>query len=84
MSKGTQLLAEVDAIIDAIINSDYLKREIVPVKAISKLVNNEINVQNAEREYEDKLKEPSISTIRRRILARDAYEVETKQKGFCR
>ncbi|MGE0999726.1 Mu transposase C-terminal domain-containing protein [Bacillus sp. Gnz1/3] len=80
--KGTQLLAEVDAIIDAIINSDYLKREIVPVKAISKLVNNEINVQNAEREYEDKLKEPSISTIRRRILARDAYEVETKTKGI--
>lgn len=45
-------------------------------------MNNEINVQNAEREYEDKLKEPSISTIRRRILARDAYEVETKTKGI--
>ncbi|BCC60826.1 DDE-type integrase/transposase/recombinase [Bacillus pacificus] len=80
--KGTQLLAEVEAIIDMIINSYYLKREIVPVKVISKLVNNEINVRNAEKECEDKLKEPSLSTIRRRVLARNAYEVETKTKGI--
>ena len=80
--KGTQLLAEVEAIIDMIINSYYLKREIVPVKVISKLVNNEINVRNAEKECEDKLKEPSLSTIRRRVLARNAYEVETKTKEF--
>lgn len=80
--KGTQLLKEVEIIIDTIIKRHYLKREAATVKTISHLVNHEIYVRNEEREYEGKLKEPSYATIRRRILARDAYEVEVKKTGI--
>lgn len=80
--KDTKLQKEVDIIIDRIIEKYYLTREETSVKTIYRLVYHEIDKENEGREYQAKLKHPSISTIRRRISVRDSYETEKARKGI--
>jgi putative transposase len=80
--KGTKLEKEVEMIIDKIIDKHYMVREVISIKTIYELVRNEINKENEKREYDEKLNHPSLSTIRRRILARDLYEREKAKKGI--
>jgi putative transposase len=79
--KGSKLEKEVDMIIDRIIDEHYLVREARTITTIWELVIAEIVKENENRELDEKLKHPSLSTVRRRILARDPYEVEKARKG---
>ncbi|WP_165976255.1 Mu transposase C-terminal domain-containing protein [Bacillus salipaludis] len=80
-AKGSKLEKEVEMIIDRIINDNYLVREARTITTIYELVRNEINKENKERELDERMKVPSVSTVRRRILDWDAYELEKARKG---
>jgi putative transposase len=80
--KDIKLQKEVDIIIDHIIEKYYLVREETTVKTIYRLVYHQIDKENENREFQDKLNHPSVSTIRRRIFARDSYETEKARKGI--
>ncbi|MCM3412663.1 Mu transposase C-terminal domain-containing protein [Metabacillus litoralis] len=79
--KDSRLEKEVDILIDSIIDEHYLVRENRTITTIYELVINEIDKENDKRELDEKMNHPSLSTIRRRINARDTYEVEKARKG---
>ncbi|WP_316572083.1 Mu transposase C-terminal domain-containing protein [Neobacillus sp. YIM B06451] len=79
--KKKMLSKEVEIIIDRIIDGFYKRREKITVITIYELVYHEIDKENINRNFEDRLEHPSESTIRRRILERDAYDLDKGRKG---
>jgi putative transposase len=77
-----RLQKEVEMIIDRIIDNFYLKREAITIKTVYELIYHEIDKENDNRIYEQKLLHPSNSTIRRRILERDGFEVDKGRNGL--
>jgi putative transposase len=79
--KNTRLEKEVEMIMDQVIDKYYLSKEATTIQTVYELIYHQIEQENKFREPENKLKQPSISTIRRRIQARDQYEVAKARKG---
>ncbi|WP_346726718.1 Mu transposase C-terminal domain-containing protein [Bacillus suaedaesalsae] len=80
-SREKRVEKEVEMIIDQVIDQYYLKRGTTSQKTIFELVYHKIDELNAQREAEDRLEHPSQSTVRRRILDRDQYDVTKARKG---
>ncbi|PWW30562.1 putative transposase [Cytobacillus oceanisediminis] len=82
-SKEMKLHKEVELIIDQVIDELYLTREKTLQKSIHTIVFfkiDEVNKERARRGVE-LLKHPSLSTVRRRIYHREAFEVAKARKG---
>ncbi|PWW26621.1 putative transposase [Cytobacillus oceanisediminis] len=80
--QDNKLQKEVDLIINQVIDKHYLVREEISVKTIYRLVYHQIDKENEQRDNQEKLSHPSISTIRRRIGSRDSFEVDKARKGM--
>jgi putative transposase len=74
---------EVDLLIDEVMDSLYKRRELSNPKKVFYGVIHKIDEKNQERTEEDKLKFPSISTIRRRINDTDSYERDKVRLGHA-
>ncbi|WP_245671104.1 Mu transposase C-terminal domain-containing protein [Pseudobacillus wudalianchiensis] len=72
---------EVDLIIAEVMDSLYKRRELANPKKVFYGVVDRINTENQSRRREDKLKPPSLSTIRRRIKDSDSYERDKVRLG---
>ncbi|MBM7620163.1 putative transposase [Bacillus tianshenii] len=79
--KDNNLQREVEIIIDHMIEKHYMKAERTTIETLHLLIYNHIDEENKNREVDDRLKHPSISTVRRRVKTKDLYEVEKKRKG---
>jgi putative transposase len=80
-SREKRIEKEIEMIIDQVIDQYYLRRGTTSQKTIFELVYHKIDEINAQREVEDRLEHPSQSTVRRRILDRDQYDVAKARKG---
>lgn len=74
---------EVDLIINEVMDSLYKRRELANVKRVFYGVIHRIDVENQARSEDQKLKHPSISTIRRRIKDSDSYERDKVRLGHA-
>ncbi|MEI4771424.1 Mu transposase C-terminal domain-containing protein [Psychrobacillus sp. FJAT-51614] len=82
--KEKMLQAEVELIIDEVLETYYQKRERVRAVDVHHAVINKIDLKNLERkEDEEKLRHPSISTIKRRIDDTDSYDRDIKRLGHA-
>ncbi|WHY84680.1 DDE-type integrase/transposase/recombinase [Neobacillus novalis] len=79
--KEKLIQGEVDLIIDEVMDSLYKRRELANAKRVFYGVIHRIDTENQTRNQEDKLKSPSISTIRRRINDSDSYERDKVRLG---
>jgi putative transposase len=79
--KEKLIQGEVDLIIDEVMDSLYMRRELANAKRVFYGVIHRVDTENQTRKHEDKLKSPSISTIRRRINDSDSYERDKVKLG---
>ncbi|MEK5207409.1 Mu transposase C-terminal domain-containing protein [Psychrobacillus sp. FSL H8-0510] len=82
--KDKLIQGEVDFIIDDVMNTHYKRREHSNPKKVHYGVIHKIDLENLKRkEGEEKLKYPSISTIRRRIKESDSYDRDKERLGHA-
>ncbi|WP_298472740.1 DDE-type integrase/transposase/recombinase [uncultured Psychrobacillus sp.] len=75
---------EIDLIIEEVMNTHYKRRELSNPKNVYYAVIHKIDIENLTRkEGEEKLKYPSISTIRRRIKESDSYDRDKQRIGHA-
>ncbi|MDG0789931.1 DDE-type integrase/transposase/recombinase [Cohnella ginsengisoli] len=84
--RGSKLQAEVDTFIEQSIDRIYKRREKITVETVLDDVIYKIDVANKDpyRRPDDLLNVPSESTIRRRILEYDPYEMTKAKEGSKR
>lgn len=74
---------EVDSAIEDVMESLYKKKELANPKNVYYGVLHKINEKNQEESRTEKLKAPSISTIRRRIKDSDSYDRDKVRLGHA-
>jgi putative transposase len=80
-SSTPKINKEVDIIVDQVIQDFYLKKEVTTLKATHELIYNRIDEKNKERPTDQQLIHPSLSTVRRRVLELEDFEVAKARKG---
>lgn len=82
--KDKLIQGEVEFIIEEVMDTHYKRREHTNPKKVHYGVIHKIDLENLKRkEGEEKLKYPSISTIRRRIKESDTYERDKERLGHA-
>lgn len=87
-SKGNRINGEVDVIIDQVINELYKNKEKITINSVFEMVFHKIDLNNelAEKKKlihpkKEKLIHPSLSTVRRRVLEINSYDLAQSRNG---
>ncbi|MEH7747330.1 Mu transposase C-terminal domain-containing protein [Neobacillus drentensis] len=80
-SSTPKINMEVDIIVDQVIQEFYLKKEVTTLKATYELIYYRIDEKNKQRPIDQQLIHPSLSTVRRRVLKLEDFEVAKSRKG---
>jgi putative transposase len=80
-SKESKTSNNVEQVIDSVIDKIYFSEQRYPQKTVYEMVINRVYLENSQRNQNEQLELPSISTVRRRIIARNPSETEKSRKG---